>query len=683
MSKKTPNGSREIESLRNIGIIAHIDAGKTTLTERILYYTHKIHRMGEVHDGAATMDFMPEEQERGITIASACTTCLWKDKRINIIDTPGHVDFTIEVERSLRVLDGAIGVFCAVSGVEPQSETVWRQSERYRVPKLAFVNKLDRLGADFQGVLDQMRQKLGAKPLPLVVPDGEGEDFRALFDLVRMKRLVFESESRGERYEVLDLDEEQAARALTWRERMVEMLAEEDEAILELYLSGQDLPLDRLEAAIRAATLALRLVPVYSGSALKNIGIQPLLDGVATFLPSPLDVPPALGVDPRTKAGMHFEVSASEPLSALAFKVIMEAGRRLVLMRIYSGTLREGQEVWNATQGQDERVARLFHLHAGRKEKLDRAIAGDIVAVAGMRLTKTGDTICTREAPLILERISEYKPVISLAIEPRNAEEAGKLDQAMGHYLQEDPTLHIEKDEATDQLVLSGMGELHLEVVLDRLRREYGLQPRSGKPQVVYLETVAARGEGEAEFHRELGDVMHHGFVRLEVEPLPRGKVNEVHLALDKTQWHQTIADAVHEGVVDGLQSGVLKGHPVQNAKVTVVELRKREGESTPVGYRMAAAMALRKALQQARPILLEPIMDVEISVPVDFVGDAIGLLGAKGARIENLFDRAGQKAIKALAPLRGLFGFSTDLRSATQGRAGLVMRFSRFDVLE
>lgn len=682
MSKRTPSSRKEIESLRNIGIIAHIDAGKTTLTERILYYTHKIHRMGEVHDGTATMDFMPEEQERGITITSACTTCLWKDKRINIIDTPGHVDFTIEVERSLRVLDGAIGVFCAVGGVEPQSETVWRQSEHYRVPKVAFVNKLDRLGANFQDVLDQMRQKLGANPLPLVVPDGEGEDFQALFDILHMKRLVFESESRGERYEIVDLDEEQTSRALPWRERMIEVLAEEDESLLELYLSGGELPLDRLESAIRKATLALRLVPVYSGSALKNIGVQPLLDGVVAFLPSPLDIPQTTGVNPQTKEKVSFEASASEPLSALAFKVTMEAGRKLVLMRIYSGMLSEGQEIWNATQEQDERVAHLFHLHAGRKEKLERAIAGDIVAAAGMRLTRTGDTLCSRQAPLILERISEYKPVISLAIESRNAEETGRLDQAMGLYLQEDPTLHIEKDEATDQLVLSGMGELHLEVVLDRLRREYGLQPRSGKPQVVYQETVAARGEAEAEFHRELGDVMHHGFVRLEVEPLPRDKANEVFLALDQSQWHHTVAEAVYEGVVDGLQGGVLKGHPVQNVKVTVTELRKREGESTPVGYRMAASMALRKALQQARPVLLEPIMDVEISVPGDFVGDVIGLLGAKGARIENLFDRAGQKAIKALAPLRSLFGFSTDLRSATQGRAGLVMKFSRFDVL-
>lgn len=682
MSKKASSGKKELESLRNIGIIAHIDAGKTTLTERILFYTHRIHRMGEVHDGTATMDYMPEEQERGITITSACTTCLWKDKRINLIDTPGHVDFTIEVERSLRVLDGAIGVFCGVGGVEPQSETVWRQSERYRVPKLAFVNKMDRLGANFQGVLDQMRQKLGAKPLPIVIPDGEGEDFKALLDVLRMKQLLFESQSQGEHYEIRDLDEEQTARVQPWRERLIEAVAEENEEILESYLSGEELSVEQLEAAIRDATLGLRLVPVYAGSALKNVGVQPLLDAVVAFLPSPLDVPPAVGVDPQTKAKKHFQVSASEPLSALAFKVSMESGRKLVLMRIYSGELREGQDVWNATQGLEERVARLFHLHAGRKEKLERATAGDIVAAAGLRLTKTGDTLCTRESPLILEKIGEYKTVISLAIEPRNAEEAEKLEMALGHYLQEDPTLHLEKDEATEQLVLSGMGELHLEVVLDRLRREYGLQPRSGKPQVVYQETVTVRAGAEAEFRRELGDVMHHGFVRLEIEPLPRDKANEVSLAFDITQWHQTVVDSVYEGVADGLQSGMLKGYPVQNVKVAVLELRKREGESTPVGFRMAASMALRKAMQQAKPMLLEPIMDVEISVPGDFVGDVMGLLGAKGARIENFYDRAGQKTVKALAPLRSLFGFSTDLRSATQGRAGLMMKFSRFDVL-
>jgi len=682
MSKKSSSNRKEIENLRNIGIIAHIDAGKTTLTERMLFYAHRIHRMGEVHDGTATMDFMPEEQERGITIASACTTCLWKDKRINIIDTPGHVDFTIEVERSLRVLDGAIGVFCAVSGVEPQTETVWRQSERYRVPKLAFVNKMDRLGADFQNVLDQMGAKLGARPLPLVIPDGEGEEFAGLIDLLRMKRLRFERESQGQHYEARELDPEQAQRVLPWRERMLEALADEDEEILERYLSGQELPVEKLEAAIRAATLGLRLVPVYAGSALRNVGVQPLMDGVASFLPSPLDVPPVTGVDPHTKNPEQVEVSADAPLAALAFKVTMETGRRLVLLRIYSGMLSEGQEVWNATQGQNERAARLFHVHAGRKEKLERAIAGDIVAVAGLRLTKTGDTLCTRQAPLILERISEYRPVISLAIEPRNAEESERLEQALHHYLQEDPTLHLERDEATEQLVLSGMGELHLEVVLDRLRREYGLQPRSGKPQVVHQETVTASAVGEAEFLRELGDVMHHGFVRLEIEPLPRDQANEIHLALDVSQWHQTVMDAVYEGVADGLQSGLLRGYPVQNVKVAVTELRKREGESTPVGYRMAASMALRKALQQARPMLLEPIMDVEIGVPDDFVGDVIGLLGIKGAKIENMLDHAGQKTVKALAPLRSLFGFSTELRSATQGRAGLVMKFSRFDIL-
>ncbi|MEG6548738.1 elongation factor G [Desulfocurvibacter africanus] len=682
MNKKIPSGKSELESLRNIGIIAHIDAGKTTLTERILFYTHRIHRMGEVHDGTATMDYMPEEQERGITITSACTTCLWKGKRINIIDTPGHVDFTIEVERSLRVLDGAVGVFCGVGGVEPQSETVWRQSERYGVPKLAFINKMDRLGADFQGVLDQMRQKLGAKPLPLVIPDDGGEDFKALFDVLHMKLLRFENQSQGEHYEVQELDAEQIARVQPWRERLIEAVADEDDDILQSYLSGEDLSVERLEAAIRAATLSLRIVPVYAGSALKNIGVQPLLDGILAFLPSPLDVPPAIGVDPQTKAKKYFQTSASEPLSALAFKVSMESGRKLVLMRIYSGVLNEGQEVWNATQGQVERVARLFHLHAGRKEKLERATAGDIVAAAGLRLTKTGDTLCTKDAPLILESIGEYKPVISLAIEPRNAEEAERLELALDHYLQEDPTLHLEKDEATEQLVLSGMGELHLEVVLDRLRREYSLQPRSGKPQVVYQETVTMHVETEAEFRRELGDIIHHGFVRLEIEPLPRDKTNEVFLAFDTAQWHQTVAESVYGGVADGLQSGVLKGHPVQNVKIRVLELRKREGESTPVGFRMAASMALRKAMQMAKPMLLEPIMDIEITVPGDFVGDVMGLLGAKNARIENLFDRAGQKTVKALAPLRKLFGFSTDLRSATQGRAGLMMKFSRFDVL-
>ncbi|WP_415519239.1 MAG: elongation factor G [Desulfovibrio aminophilus] len=682
MSKKKPSG-KYLSTLRNIGIIAHIDAGKTTLTERILYYSGRIHRIGEVHEGTATMDYMPEEQERGITITSAVTTCPWRDCLVNIIDTPGHVDFTIEVERSLRVLDGAVGVFCGVSGVQPQSETVWRQSEHYRVPKIAFVNKLDRPGADFSAVLESITTRLRAKPLALTVPDGEGPELRGIFDLIDEKRLVFDQADQGVEFAVFDWTEEERAHLAPWREKVLEAAAEEDDALMERYLSGEVLAPAEIRAALRKATLGMRLVPVLAGSALKNVGVQPVMDAICHYLPGPAEVPPAEGLDPVTKRRKSFPVSPDAPLSALAFKVSLDSGRKLVLMRLYSGMLQAGDTVYNSTQGVRERVARLFKLHAGRKEQVEQALAGEIVAAAGMKDARTGDTLCQENDPVVLERIGDYRPVISVAIEPRNSEESGKLDEVLEKYLMEDPTLAVKRDEETGQVVLSGMGELHLEVILERMSREFGLAPRSGKPQVVYQETVGGRAEAFEEFHRELGEVMHYGGVRLSVEPLTRDSGRDVVLEVDGQTCPAAWLEAVVEGVSDGLQSGVIKGYPVQDVRVRVLELARREGESSPAGYRMAAAMALKKALAGAQPLLLEPIMWVEIGVPDDFVGEVVGLLGAKGAKIENLFDRAGQKVIQALAPLSPLFGFSTDLRSATQGRAGFVMKFSRFDVLD
>ena len=682
MSKKKPSG-KYLSTLRNIGIIAHIDAGKTTLTERILYYSGRIHRIGEVHEGTATMDYMPEEQERGITITSAVTTCPWRDCLVNIIDTPGHVDFTIEVERSLRVLDGAVGVFCGVSGVQPQSETVWRQSEHYRVPKIAFVNKLDRPGADFSAVLESITTRLRAKPLALTVPDGEGPELRGIFDLIDEKRLVFDQADQGVEFAVFDWTEEERAHLAPWREKVLEAAAEEDDALMERYLSGEVLAPAEIRAALRKATLGMRLVPVLAGSALKNVGVQPVMDAICHYLPGPAEVPPAEGLDPVTKRRKSFPVSPDAPLSALAFKVSLDSGRKLVLMRLYSGMLQAGDTVYNSTRGVRERVARLFKLHAGRKEQVEQALAGEIVAAAGMKDARTGDTLCQENDPVVLERIGDYRPVISVAIEPRNSEESGKLDEVLEKYLMEDPTLAVKRDEETGQVVLSGMGELHLEVILERMSREFGLAPRSGKPQVVYQETVGGRAEAFEEFHRELGEVMHYGGVRLSVEPLTRDSGRDVVLEVDGQTCPAAWLEAVVEGVSDGLQSGVIKGYPVQDVRVRVLDLARREGESSPAGYRMAAAMALKKALAGAQPLLLEPIMWVEIGVPDDFVGEVVGLLGAKGAKIENLFDRAGQKVIQALAPLSPLFGFSTDLRSATQGRAGLVMRFERFDRME
>ena len=668
--------------LRNIGIIAHIDAGKTTLTERILYYTGCIHRMGEVHDGNATMDFLPEEQERGITIASACTSCVWDGHHINIIDTPGHVDFTIEVDRSLRVLDGVVGVFCAVGGVEPQSETVWRQSNTYHIPKLVFINKMDRPGADFSGVLTSMREKLGALPLPLQIPVGEGSDFCGVIDLLQMQKIVFDPATQGEKYITLPLEESERLMAESWHDQLMEMLSEDHDDIMEMYLSGKEVPVTRLKEAIREGTLAMTFVPVYAGSALKNIGVQPFLDGVNAFLPSPLDVRPAQGIDPLTHTQKSFEPAANAPLSALAFKVNMSTGRKIVLLRIYSGTLKAGDIVYNATRGVSERVSRLFTLHADHQEKILEARAGQIVAAAGMKETKTADTLCSAADPLILERISEYKPVISLALEPKNSGEEKKLEQALDQVSQEDPTLVVDRDKDTNQIILSGMGELHLDVVLERLRREFKVELRSGRPQVVYQETIAGTCEASGEFERQLGDEFHYGWVRLAVEPLPRGQGNSIRCELDENTWPQRFIDAGIQGIEDGMQSGVLKGYPVQDVRVRILEFTAKNQPGSEVGFRMAAVAALKKALSGAAPLLLEPIMAVEIGVPEEFVGECISLLGAKGAKIENLFDRAGQKSIQALAPLGRMFGFSTALRSATQGRAGLSMTFDRFDVL-
>jgi elongation factor G len=683
VTKTNAPSAKTLANLRNIGIIAHIDAGKTTLTERILYYSGKIHRIGEVHEGTATMDYMPEEQERGITITSAVTSCQWGPCMINIIDTPGHVDFTIEVERSLRVLDGAVGVFCGVSGVEPQSETVWRQSEAYHVPKLAFVNKMDRLGADFRAVVASIRTRLRANPLPIEFPDGEGAEFKGVFDLVELKRVEYDPDSNGLEFTRNDMTDEELDRVASWREKVVETAAEEDEELLDLYLSGEVVPAPRIRAALRRATLDRRIVPVLVGSALRNIGVQPVMDAVCDYLPSPLDVPPAAGIDPVTKKKLSFPVSHKESLSALVFKVVMDSGRKLAMMRLYSGQLGSGDTVYNITQDQDERVARLFRLHAGRREKIETAYAGDMVGAAGMKFARTGDTLCLRSNPIVLEQIGDYKPVISLAIEPRNTEEGEKLDEVLEKFLLEDPTLDLKHDEDTGQIILSGMGELHLEVVLERIKREYKLDPRAGKPQVVYQETVAAKALGEARFHRELGEVTHFGEVRLSVEPLPRGKGRDISFEVDPEAWPAPWLAAVEEGVGDCLQGGVIKGFPVQDVHVRVLGLERRDGESGPVGYRMAAMMALKEALGAASPRLLEPIMMIDISVPENFVGDVVGLLGAKGAKIENMLDRAGQKVVQGLAPLGRLFGFSTDLRSATQGRAGFVMKFARFDILE
>ncbi|MDQ7032053.1 MAG: elongation factor G [Desulfonauticus sp.] len=670
-----------LQQIRNIGIIAHIDAGKTTLTERILFYSQKIHRMGEVHEGTATMDYLPQEQERGITITSACTTLEWNKNTLNLIDTPGHVDFTIEVERALRVLDGVVAVFCGVGGVEPQSETVWRQSEHYKIPKLAFINKMDRPGADFDVVLNAMRKKLQANPVVVQAPLGSGDELRGILDILRKRKLVFHQETQGKTFDVLALLPEEQTIVDRYRADLLEKLADFDEVILEKYLQGEEIPLAHLKMVLRRLTLAGKVVPVLGGSALKNVGIQPVLDAVVDFLPSPLDVPQLEGKCPLTGKKKFFPISSRSPLSALVFKISLETGRRLVLVRIYSGSIKPGDVVYNVSQQKQEKIARMFKLHANRKEKLDQARAGEIVALAGLKFAKTGDTLCQPEDPILLEKIEEYKPVISLALEPQNASEEEKMAEVLERFLQEDPTLKMGRDENTGQFILSGMGELHLEVVLNRMNKEYGLQFRAGKPQVIYLETITQKAEAEADFTKVLGDKLHAGWVRLSIAPVGRGQGIDVKFALDKTKFDEKILESVVQSINDSLSTGPIKGYPVCDVQVVVEELRTQEG-SSEIGFRMAAIQALKLALEKAKPVLLEPLMWLEIYTPEEFLGECIHLINSKKGKIEAISEKVGVKVIQSIAPLENLFGFSTALRSATQGRANVTMRFYKFDKL-
>lgn len=676
-----------VSHIRNIGIIAHIDAGKTTLSERMLFYSRKIHRMGEVHDGAATMDYMPEEQERGITITSACTSCQWRERTINLIDTPGHVDFTIEVERSLRVLDGAVGVFCAVGGVEPQSETVWRQSEHFGAPKIAFVNKMDRLGADFEAALESMRRRLRANVVAVTAPLGQGEAFSGVLDLISGETLTFDPADQGRTVLRVPFSPHEAELAAPWRETLLEKLAEADDAFLELWMDGSFSPED-IRAALRRATLSRALTPVLCGSALRNMGIQPVLDAVCDYLPSPLDVAAPVGRDAQGQEET-VEPDPDAPPVALVFKVLMENGRKLSFLRLYAGRIREGDSLRNVAQKSDDRVGRIFRLHADRREQLESASAGEIAAVVGLRAAHTGETYAARGRELALESIGACAPVLTLALEPRNADEGKTLDEALARYVEEDPTIQVSLDDDSGTRMLSGMGELHLDVLLERMRREYGISPRAGQPQVVLRETVRKEAEAEAVFDKELGRERHQGAVSLRVVPLPRHAGNQVRvgdfLPADPQEARKllppALLQAALDGVRDGLQSGELTGWPVVDVAVTLTNVERREGLTTAPGCHMAAGQALREALSRAAPVALEPIMKVEINVPDDFLGPAISLLNTAGGKVEELEDHAGRKLLRGTAPLRRLFGFSTSLRSATQGRAGLMLTFDRFDL--
>jgi len=667
---------------RNIGIVAHIDAGKTTVTERILFYTGKSYKMGEVHDGAAVMDWMPQEQERGITITSAVTTCNWEDYEIHIIDTPGHVDFTIEVERSLRVLDGAVVVFDAVAGVEPQSETVWHQADKYRVPKIAFINKMDRVGANYWGAILMMKERFNSLPLAIQLPLGEEERFAGVIDLIGQKLITWEEGTQGLSYHLSDIPQEELATSREHREKIVETLAEIDDELAEKYLNGQDISASEIKASLRQATLSLKVVPVMCGAALRNKGIQPVLDGVVDYLPSPLDVPPVTGINPLTKKVEARPSSEKEPLAALAFKIMQDEGRKLTYLRIYSGRLTAGGDVYNATKGKKEKIARLLKMHANKRERIEQAGAGEIVAVVGLKETTTGDTISAEAHPILLEPIEFYEPVISQAIEAKTTADQEKLLPALAKLMEEDPTLKVRYDDETAQTVISGMGELHLDIIVDRLNREFNTHVNVGQPRVVYREAIRKPAEVENVFEKELGDKKHFGHVRIRIKPAERGQGNEIIWQTDRSvpPFPPEYEPAIAEGIQEALQSGVLGGYPVVDMKVIVKGGSFREGESSPLAYKVAAATALKEAFQQAAPVLLEPIMMVDIITPAEFMGEVIGDINARRGEIQAITPRGPISEIRAKVPLKAMFGYSTDLRSATQGRAVFSMLFSAYD---
>jgi elongation factor G len=670
----------KINRIRNIGIIAHIDAGKTTVTERILYYTGRSHKLGEVHDGEAVMDWMPDEQERGITITSAVTTCHWKEAEIQIIDTPGHVDFTIEVERSLRVLDGAIGVFCAVGGVEPQSETVWRQADKYKVPKMAFVNKLDRVGANFFGTVEMMKEKLHANPLILQLPVGTEDDFNGVIDLIKMRTIVWDDETLGASYQIEDIHESMIDKARQYRDHLVETVAEQDDDIMEAYLSDAVIAPEVLQAAIRRATCDLKLVPVLCGSALRNKGIQPLLDAIVRFLPSPIEVPPIKGINPETGDTVTCKSSDTAPLAALIFKISMMEGRKLSFVRVYSGRLKAGDDIYNASLKKTEKLSRILRMHANKRDRIDMAGAGSIVGVVGLKVSSTGETLCSAKHPVLLERIEFYEPVISIAIEPKTHADQEKISQVLEKFLAEDPTLRVRQDEDTGQTILSGMGELHLEIIISRMQREFNTQVNVGKPQVVHRETIETEAEGNAVFDKEIAGQRQFGEVTLRLKPLPRGSGVRFASRVSAETIPEIFIPGIEKGVLESLESGTLMGYPVVDVDAMLVGGSFRESNGTELAYKVSASMACKNALNNAKPYLLDPIMKVEVFVPEAFMGEVIGDLNARDGKIEAIESQAGIQVIKAVVPLAQMFGYSTVLRSATQGRGTFTMQFSHFD---
>jgi elongation factor G len=670
----------KLSRTRNIGIVAHIDAGKTTVTERILFYTGKVYKMGEVHDGEATMDWMPQEQERGITITSAVTACSWKNHEIQIIDTPGHVDFTIEVERCLRVLDGAVVVFCAVGGVEPQSETVWHQADKYGVPKIAFINKMDRIGANYFGTIKMMEERFGSIPLAIQIPHGQEEDFAGIVDLIAEKLITWDENSLGTSFSLSEIPPGISPQAKEHREKLIETLAEIDDHIAEKYLEGADISDKEMIMAIRQATISLKAVPVMCGTALRNKGIQPVMDAVVHFLPSPEDVPPVRGINPLTGEEETRLSNDKDPLAALAFKVMQDEGRKLTYLRIYSGHLQMGEEVYNASTGKKEKIARLLKMHANKRERIDKCGAGGIVAVVGLKETTTGNTISDESHPILLETIEFYDPVISQAIEAKTPADQEKLSIALAKLMEEDPTIKVRYEDETAQTVISGMGELHLDILIDRLKREFNALVNVGKPRVVYRETIQKRVEVEGRFEKELGEKKHFGHVRLSLEPVQRGAGMEFVRRMDESIIPFEFHEAIEEGIREAALSGVLGGYPLVDIRVAVIGGSFREGESTFLGYKIAGSSALKDGCLQADPTLLEPVMMVDIITPREFMGEVIGDINARRGEIQAIATKGPISEIKAKVPLKAMFGYSTDLRSATQGRATFSMQFFAYD---
>jgi elongation factor G len=673
----------KIDQVRNIGIVAHIDAGKTTVSERFLFHSGKIHKAGEVHDGETQMDWMEQERERGITITAAATTFEWQKHEIHLIDTPGHVDFTIEVERSLRVLDGCVVVFCAVGGVQPQSETVWHQADKFHVPRLAFVNKLDRIGANFDGVVAEIRERLGANAVPIQLPIGNEDSFEGVVDLVRMRALYFSGEL-ADPPRVEEIPAELIEPAQMAREVLVAALADLDDQIAEKYLAGAELDPKDLDAVIRRATLAVKLVPVLGGTALRNKGIHPLLDAVIAYLPSPAEVPPVHGVDPRnTEEKLTRAPKNNEPFAALAFKIAMDEGRKVVFMRIFSGTVSAGEEILNVRTGRKEKVARLFRIHAEKRERLDKAFAGEIVAAAGLKEATTGDTVCAPAAPILLERIDTYEPVISQAIEAENSQAKERLDFALAKMQEEDPTFRVHEDVETGQTIIRGMGELHLEIIVDRMRREYGVQANVGKPQVVFRETVLGEADGKAEFERMLKEQAIYGEATVHVKSRPRGTGVDFKKTLPaEPMLPDIVVAAAMQGLRDAASSGA-DGFPLVDCEVTLLRVGIREGANGEIGARAAAAEAFRRAVVAASPVRLEPIMEVEVTTDDEFLGAIIGDLNQRRGHIQDVAQRGTKRIVTAKVPLRNMFGYSTRMRSLSEGRATYTMQFDSYGTLE